>query len=361
MLSEQFDAVVVGGGAVGAAVAYELQRRGARTLLLERGRVAGGASCGAGGMLAPQVEAHGPGPLLRLGLEARSLFAALERELPFGFDLRLNGILRLAYRPEQMEELEGRARWQREMGLEARILDPAAVRELCPPAAAALGGLWVPDGQLEPERLTLALAAGAVALGAEVREGTGVLSWSPGRVETAAGPVLCEHLVLAAGAWTSQLAGLPVFPVKGQRLMLRATGLRLPMTVWGDCYLVPKSGGRVLAGATQEAQAGFDPRVTLGAVQRLAQSAAAVVPALVGAELIEAWAGFRPATPDELPVVGPLGEAHGVWVASGHFRNGILLAVLTGRLLAEAILEGGPLPPELLPSRFARVDPPKRT
>ncbi len=345
--------MVVGGGAVGCAIAYALARRRARVVLFERGRLGGGASYGAGGMLAPQVEADGPGPLLDLGLRARNMFPELQEVLPFPFDLDRSGILRVAREAPAATRLLARAAWQRAAGLEARLLDPAEVRALVPAAAPVAVGLWVPDGQLSPLRLTLALAAGATRHGAELREGVTVRAWADGRVDTSAGPLDCETVVLAAGAWSGALAGVPIVPLKGQRLLLRQARAALPLTFWGDgAYLVPKPGGGVLVGATEEPEAGFDPRVTLGATTTLSQAAIAQVPALAAAELVETWAGFRPATPDHLPLLGPLPGHPGVWVASGHHRNGILLSALTGELLAAALLEGQPLPAACAPGRF---------
>jgi glycine oxidase len=347
-----WDVAVVGGGVVGCAVAYALARRGARVVLLERDRVAAGASYGAGGMLAPQVEAHGPGPLLRLGLASRDLFPALEAEVgPFDLDLR--GIVRVAHTEAGAAELAARAAWQREQGLEARLLEPSEVRSLFPDLGSPpLAALWVPDGRLVPERLTRALALAAVRHGAVVREGVPVRSVRPGRVETGEGPVVAAHVVVSAGAWSADLAPVPVRPVKGQRVLVRHSRPLLDRVLWGDgCYLVPQPGGRVLIGATEEPEAGFDRRPTAAAVARLLARAVELVPALGEAEVLEAWAGLRPDTPDHLPLLGPLGEG-GVWAATGHYRNGILLAPVTGERLAAALLEGEPLPGECLPDRF---------
>jgi glycine oxidase len=186
-----------------------------------------------------------------------------------------------------------------------------------------------------------------------------VTSVRTGGLETSEGRISAEHVVVAAGAWSGMITGLPVRPVKGQRLLVRHPGRVLGMTAFGDhCYLVPKAGGHVLIGATEEPGAGFDTRVTLEAIGRLARSASALLPALGGTELIHAWAGLRPATPDRLPVLGRLPGFERVWVASGHHRNGVLLSALTAKLLAEAITAGASLPaacaPERLNARSAR-------
>jgi glycine oxidase len=282
------------------------------------------------------------------------MFAGLSETLPFGFDLDFSGILRVASDGPGAERLRARAAWQRAAGLEARFLDPREVQELAPGAAAVTAGLWVPDGQVSPLRLTLALAAGATRLGADVREGVTVRGFAPGRVDTAAGPLLCDTVIVAAGAWSGSLTGLPVGPLKGQRLLVREASRSLGCIFWGDgAYLVPKPGGGILVGATEEPEAGFDPRVTLGATQQLSAAAIRLVPALGGAELVETWAGFRPTTPDHLPVLGPLSGHRSVWVASGHHRNGILLSALSGELIAGALVDGAAIPASCAPERFA--------
>ncbi len=354
-MRESFDVAVVGGGVIGCALASELARRGASVVLLERERLAAGASYGAGGMLAPQVEAHGPGPLLELGLTARALFPDVAERLGGGFDLDLSGIVRVTFTEEGAAELRSRAEWQGRRGLQARILDAAEARDRVPGLAGdPRAALWVPDGQLDPARLTVALAEEAVRHGARVREGVPALHVGPGRVDTAAGPVVAGAVVVAAGAWSGPLTAAPGYPVKGQRVVLRLPGHPLRHTTWGDgCYLVPKAGGRVLVGATEEPEAGFDRRVTAEALARLLRAAAAVIPALAGAEVMEPWAGLRPGSPDGLPLIGPAPGLDGVWLATGHQRNGILLAPWTAHLIADALLEGAALPEACLPERFA--------
>ena len=347
--------MVVGGGVIGCALAYELASRGSRVLVLERERLCAGASAGAGGMLAPQVEARAPGPLLELGLRSRAMFPEWCAGLEVG--MQFSGILRVTCDEAGAAGLRTRARWQGEQGLEARLCDAGECARLCPGLAPALLGLWVPDGQVDAPRLTLALGQAAVRAGAQVREGVVVTAIHDGAVDTPEGRVAAEAVVVATGAWSGLLAGMAVRPVKGQRLMLRHPGWAPPLVVWSDgCYLVPKAGGRVLVGATEEAQAGFDRTVTAGAVAALATAAAQAAPPLAAAELAGAWAGLRPGTPDHLPLLGRLPGASRTWLATGHHRNGILLAPLTARLLGEAILRGAPLPAACAPDRFVVGD-----
>ncbi len=347
------EVIVVGGGVIGCGIAYELKKRGAQVTLLERGRIASGASYGAGGMLAPQVEAHAPGLLLELGLRSRDLFAGWQAELATPFDLDLSGILRVAHTERTAGELRRRAEWQRSLGLSARLCDAAEVADMCPGVTEATLGLWVPDGQVSPYRLTLALAQGAAQRGATVREGVTVTAVRTGGVDTTEGRLHADHVVIAAGAWSGPLTGMPVRPVKGQRLLVRHPGRLLAMTTFGDHgYLVPKPGGHILIGATEEPGAGYDTRVTLEAVGKLSRAAAALLPALAGAEMVESWSGLRPATPDRLPVLGQMPGFERVWLATGHYRNGILLAPVTARMIAEAVTAGATLPAGLAADRF---------
>ncbi len=353
------EVAIVGAGVIGCALAWELAGRGLRVTVLERATPGSGASVGAGGMLAPQMEAEAPGPSLALGLEARACWAAWAQALPMSVDLDLTGILRVAVDGASLSELGARADWQRAIGLTARLCDPSEVADLCPGLAGAVGGLWVPDGQLSAPRLMHALTQGMAQRGVRLRCGVGVVGIRPGRVETDQGAFSAEVVVVAAGAWSGALAGVPVVPAKGQRLLLAQVERPLALTVWGPgAYLVPKAGGQVLLGATQEPEAGFDTRVTAGAVARLTAAAAVFWPVAATATLQEVWAGLRPMAPDHHPLVGPLPDMPGVWLASGHGRNGILLAALTAERLADALCAGRALPEAWDPRRPAcRVAP----
>ncbi len=345
--------VVVGGGVIGCAIALELARRGVTVTLLERLTIASGASFGAGGMLAPQVEAEGPGPLLDLGMSSRDLFPSFCATLDDGCGLHMDGILRVASTEGSAAALRARAEWQGRAGLTVRICDAQECAAQAPGVADAVLGLWVPDGQVDAYRFTLALAQAAAQSGVDIREGTPALRVLDGRVETAEGRLEAQTVVVAAGAWSGRLVEIPVVPLKGQRLLLRHTRANLPQVLWTDhCYLVPKAGGRVLVGATEEPQAGFDRRVTAAAMARLAGAAIASLPAFADAEWEEGWAGLRPTTPDHLPVLGWLPGSARTMLATGHHRNGILLAPLTAQRIAQAIVDGASLPQACAPERF---------
>ncbi len=371
-MTSSYDCAVIGGGIVGCATAAELARSGAKVVLLERERIGAGATWAAAGMLAPQSEAHEPSDWLRLLLAARSGYGQvadlLHGETGIDVEYRRTGVLRVALSEPERDELRDRARWQREQGLAVDWLEPREARALEPSLSpSAAGALWLPDeAQVHSRRLVRAAAALARRYGADVREGataTAVVH-DHGRVrgvQTPAGLVIAGAVVLAAGAWSAfvDVPGErpPVSPVKGQIVSgFSSEGWRPAHIIWGPAgYVVPRAGGRILIGATEEPT--FDARPTLGAIAGLVQSGSMLLPELACLPLAAAWAGLRPATPDRLPLIGPAGDAEGFFVAGGHYRNGVLLGPLTGKLMAQLVL-GQPLDLDLSPyspHRFERA------
>lgn len=364
------DVIIVGGGVIGSATAYCLSRTGAGVALLERGEIGGQASGAAAGMLAPLSEAEGPGPFLDLALASLRLFPGLIQELEgeVGIDVeyRATGVLRVALSREEAQRLEERLPWQRGTGLrvehlsgrEARALEP----RLSPRVHAA--SLSPDEHQVNPGRLTHALAEAARRRGAEVRAGVAVLGFLRRGdrvvgVRTREGGIEAGSVLLAAGPWTGRLAAplgvpLPVTPVRGQMLAYRGSGFPRHI-VWGaGGYLAPKPGGFLYAGATVE-EVGFRSRTTIRGLAYLRRVARTLMPSLRYKEVVSMWAGLRPATPDRLPVLGRLPGWRNVYIATGHFRNGILLAPITGRLMAQLMLQEGteiPLEP-FSPERFS--------
>ena len=366
--STRYDAVVIGAGLIGLASAWRARRRGLSVLVVDRATEPGaGASGVAAGMLAPVTEAdfgeEGP---LRVNLAGRerwpSFAAELEEQSGLPTSYRESGALVVAADRDDAEALRRLQDFQRTLGLEVDWLPASRCRRLEPGLSPRIaGGILAPqDGSADPRATGAALAAVVeeLSLGTEVEaiEHDGVRVTG---VRTAAGPIDCGQVVVAAGAWSAALApgeAPPVRPVKGQILELRARGampdplervVRTPR-----CYMVARGDGRVVLGATVEEQ-GFDTTVTADGVYRLLEAAWEVLPEVGELELVAARAGLRPGTPDNAPVVGP-GELEGLVWATGHWRNGVLLAPLTGDLVA-GLLAGESLPNELAalaPGRF---------
>lgn len=344
--------VVVGGGLQGCSLALELARRGRAVTVLERAIPGAEASSAAAGILAPRMEAHGQEPLRSLGVRSLELYPGWVEELRrrSGVDPehRNNGLLRLVQRGEDPAQLQP--------DLEAVWWTAAELRRAEPAVAPRLQGAWrLPtEGVVDTRRLVDAAHLAARSAGAEFHTGVAVEAvWEHG-VRLVDGVELHGTVVVCAGAWTGKVPGLgalPVRPVRGQLASLRPADLPGHTLFLTGGYLVPRPDGRLIVGTTVE-DVGFTRGVTVAGVSQVLATAAKALPAVGDAELLECWSGFRPTTPDHLPI---LGEVEGVWVSSGHYRNGILLAPLSARLLADALLEGAPLPTELGPQRFGSV------
>jgi len=363
---ETADAVVIGGGVIGLMAARALVRRKVmRVTLIERERPGAEASSAAAGMLAAQVEAVRADAFLELSLASRALYPTLAAELleETGIDIELErtGTLYLGFTEEDEREIEARYRWQRSAGLvveelsvdEARRLEPG----ISPRARCALR--FPLDAQVENRRLINALARSIERSGVRLLTGTNVesVSTTAGRitgVNTSRGSVSSPVVIIAAGAWASFIqttgdsgavaaaAPLRVEPVRGQMLCFEAQAHPLRHVIYSPRgYLVPRMDGRLLAGSTTE-HAGFEKRVTGGGIQAITRHALEIAPLVEGLPLVDAWAGLRPRvhSEDEWPLLGGCAETPGLYYATGHYRNGILLAPITGELLAEEITTG---------------------
>jgi glycine oxidase len=343
------DAIVVGGGVIGCAVAYHLVRAGAAVLVLERDRIAAHASSAAAGLVAPLAETLGEGVLCAVAQRSLAMLRGQVAELRelSGIDPGLHevGVLRVAS-PDSAPELEKLASAVLQ-GCE--WLSPADLYRLEPRLGPGFaGGLWFPDeGYLDARALTLAYARAAALAGVQFETGAAVLGWiaDGGRVRgvhTSAGVREAPCVVLCCGAWTPQLPGstlLPVEPVKGQMLELEAPPAPLPAVLWGPgAYLVP-CGEAVRVGATVE-RVGYDVQVTGAGLAALLEGARGLLPQLGESGFRSAWAGLRPGTPDGLPLIGPFPGCEGLSVATGHFRYGVLLSEFTGWSVACGMLSG---------------------
>jgi len=354
-----YDAIFVGGGIVGLCCAWRAARRGARVVVLDAGRPPAGATRVAAGMLAPVGElSFGEPRLLELTLAAARFYPDFVAELEAasgtstGYERR--GALHVALDSDDAAQLRRVHELQRSLGLDAEWLPPRRCRELEPGLTTSLaGGVHAPgEAAVDPRALSAALLAALAADGVEVRRETEVVAgiFEGDRlagVRTAAGEELrAESTVLSAGAWSGRAEWLPerarppVRPVKGQVLELRSRDGAAPcerILASERVYLVPRPDGRLIAGATTEEQ-GFDATVLAGGVHELLREAYRLLPEVAEMELVEAAAGLRPGTPDNLPIVGP-GAIEGLVLATGHYRNGILLAPLAAETVA-ALLAG---------------------
>jgi glycine oxidase len=349
-----YDAVVVGGGAIGLSCAWRAAQRGARVVVLDRARPPAGATRVAAGMLAPIGElSFGEPELLQMTLAAAELYpefvAELEEATGIGTGYARHGALHLALDRDEAAELRRVHELQRSLGLGAEWLPPRRCRELEPGLTPSFnGGVYAPkEAAVDPRRLTAALLAALAGEGVEVRSETEVSEplLRGERVEgvrTTGGEELrARTVVVAMGAWSGaeswlpEAARPPIRPVKGQIVELRSPDGRAPcerIVASQRVYLVPRGDGRLIAGATVE-ERGFDTTVTAGGVHEVLREAYRLLPDVAEMELVEAMAGLRPGTPDNLPVVGA-GAIEGLVLASGHYRNGILLAPLTAETVA---------------------------
>jgi glycine oxidase len=348
------DVVILGGGVIGCATAWELARRGLSVVVVERDTPGLGATSAAAGMLSPLSESEEAGPFLELALSSLdrypSFVAALFEETGIDVEYRQRGKLEVAFDEAGEARLRATYGWRREAGFVVDWLDADEARRMEPALSPrARAGLFnARDHQVDNRRLGRAAWLAAERAGARFLTGTPALAIrsAAGRVRGVAlanGEVVtAPRVVLALGSWSGGLDGLPrplpVFPVRGEIIALEAAPSPLTRVVsTGRCYLVSRAEGRVLVGATAE-RAGFQSRATAGGVQKLLAAAIEAVPALAGAPIAELWGGLRPGTPDTLPILGPDPEVEGLVYATGHYRNGILLAPITAQLVMAAVV-----------------------
>jgi glycine oxidase len=353
-MSAAYDCVVIGGGIVGAATARALAARGRRILLLDRAMPGGEASGAAAGMLAPQIEAAADDPLLPLALAARDaypeLVAELDRRTGVNVGYRPGGIARVALDEAEAARLAAQVEAQRAMGLTVTWLDRDALLRRHPGVgAAARGALLAPqDACVNSVTLTAALLADAARSGAEIvdhEEVTGVVIETARvrAVDTVRGRYSTGAAVVAAGAWSPALHGLPrrlsVEPVRGQMAAVTWPPDEPAGVLFGrHVYVVPR-GDDALLGSTME-RVGFMKDTTPAGLAHIFGEAAALLPALGAQRVHRLWAGLRPVTPDGRPLIGAEPEVAGLVYATGHGRNGILLGPLTGAIACDLVLDG---------------------
>jgi glycine oxidase len=372
------DVAVIGGGVIGLAIAWRAAQSGLRVVVLERGVAGGGASWVAAGMLAPVAEATaGEGPLLELGLRGALTYNDFAAELAAAsgapnVGYTRCGTLLVARDSDEAQALERELELRRRFGLAVQRLRPSQARRLEPGLAPSLRlALQAPDDHaVDPRALTRALIEAVSRAGGEVRESAEVAALCLGRERvggvrmTDGSVVVADQVVVAAGAWSNGLAGIPpparipVRPVKGQILRLHdpaGPGLLSRVIRMGSSYITPRGDGRYVIGASTE-ERGFDTTVTAGAAFELLRDASELVPGISELVIDEFSAGLRPGTPDNLPVIGG-GDIPGLLWATGHRRGGILLAPITAELIVRE-LRGEPpddLAAAFSPARWQRA------
>jgi glycine oxidase len=333
-MSTAADVMIIGGGIVGLSIAVELQSRGYRVRVLTR-EPQEAAAHAAAGMLAPQAEEIPPGAMLDLCLLSRSLYPSWTAKLTAltGLETGYWGCGILA--PRYSAPVSLSKSWQSRS--ELLIHQPELSAEVA-------GGYWFPaDGQVDNRLLYRCLQVAARQLDVEVLTGITVESITAtkqvDRLHTSAGIMQADRYILATGAWSQQLLPVPVVPRKGQLLALQvplAEPLPLQTVLFGsDIYIVPRQDGRIVIGATSE-DVGFTGSNTIAGVEGLLTRAQRLYPPLAAYPTIEKWWGFRPATPDELPILGD-SPYQNLTLATGHYRNGILLAPATAKIVADEL------------------------
>ncbi|WP_349409416.1 glycine oxidase ThiO [Pseudalkalibacillus sp. SCS-8] len=349
----QYDAIIVGAGVIGCSIAYNLSKRGRKVIVLERGKIAGKASSAAAGMLGAQTELEEDSPLFQFAKASRAMFPQLEKDLKglSGIDIEFqqNGIYKVAMTEEEVSRIQRLIPAQQELGEMSEWI-PAAELHVKEPALSkdTLGAMFIRnDGQVSSPALTMAFATAATTLGAEIHEYTDVhhLIEENERitgVKTNQGSFHADHVIVAGGAWSEQLlqeAGveLPTYPVKGECFSLKTKRRLVNGTIFSnEVYIVPKPGNQLIIGATEKPGT-FDESVTVEGISSLMEKMQQVVPAIKEAAWERAWAGIRPQSADSLPYMGTHPDKEGLYIATGHYRNGILLAPKTGELIADLI------------------------
>lgn len=360
-----YDILIIGGGVIGLSIARELgKRKIGRVAIVERGRVGQEASYAAAGMLAPNAENEVVNEFYRMCDASRQMFpelaAQLLEETAIDTELDRSGTLYAAFTEEDADHLGARFARQVEAGIPVQRLSPSETREAEPHISALVReSLFFPnDWQVENRKLVQALHASVRNLGIEIIEGTSVASlWvEKGRVSgvcTTESRFAAGTTVLATGAWTSLIkiedepVPIKVNPIRGQMISFHPAEKMFNRVVYSPRgYLVPRADGRILIGATVE-DVGFNCCTTAAALDRLQAAGEEIAPGLAKSEIAESWAGLRPFAANGLPIIGPVPDYEGLFVATAHYRNGILLAPITAKLVADQIVSGLHLEREL--------------
>jgi glycine oxidase len=366
------DVVIVGGGIIGLSLAYQLALQKASVTVLERGQMGQEASTAGAGILTPQAEMEEMSPLTELCLASKGLYCSFVQEMvsKTGVEIEFSqtGLLYVGFSGEEHERLERRYRWQNELGLPVQQVTPTEALEVEKNLSPSIfSALFFPqeayvDNIKLMEALRVACAQMRVRLvagcpGVSVRADSQRVSG----VETNSGLWAAKNVVIAAGSWSGLVATpltyqIPIRPARGQMIAVNSPMPFLGRAVYSHRgYLVPRKDGRIFLGTTVE-WAGYDKSVTVEGVQHILSAGVEILPAIKPFPVSSYWAGFRPHCEDGNPVLGAT-EVEGLFFATGHFRNGLLLAPITAKLLADLILKGASskLLEVFSPSRFKRT------
>lgn len=375
-LSSSPTVAIVGAGAIGLATAWRLAQRGAKVTVFDKATAGSGASHAAAGMLAACAEAEpGEETLVALGRASQMLWPGFAQELEaaagMSVGLRTEGTLVLALNADDQRRLKHLLTFQHSLGLPMEWLSAAEARRREPHLATGIAGaVWSPeDHQVDNRALVVALRTAAFAAGVTLREHAPVdqIVSAEGRasgVSVGGSIIPADVVVVAAGAWSRDIPGLPpagrppVRPVKGQMLALRMDPKAplLQHVVWAPgAYLVPRADGRLLIGATVE-EKGFDTTLTAGGQLALLEATWRALPGIEELPIHEMWVGFRPGSRDDAPIVGA-GPMAGLVYATGHYRHGILLTPITAKAVADLVLDGV-VDPRVQPFGLERFAPP---
>lgn len=356
-----YDVAIIGGGIIGVSIAFELAAEHLRVIVLDRQEPGREASWAAAGMLSPAPDSPRDLPLVPFARESLRRYPqfveAIEEVSGKSAAYTREGALEIFFSANGERACEDRLRELRLLGIEAEAIAPNELRRLDGAISSSVrAALRLPEeGAVEPRVLMGALLASARNRGVELRAGceaSGLLRDGERCAGVVAGgqKILSQHVILAAGCFSGEIADevwlkqlTPTRPVRGQMLALRPNaGSVGPRSVMrSECgYLVPRGDGKIVAGSTIE-EVGFEKQVTAAGLSKVLGAAIEMCPALGGAEVVETWTGLRPGTPDDLPILGNT-DIDGLWIATGHYRNGILLSAATARLLRELITGAKP-------------------
>jgi len=332
------DFLIIGGGVIGMSIARELRKRGVGSIsIVDKGRVGAEASWAAAGMLAPNAECHADDELFRLCTACNALYptfaAGLFDETGIDIELDRTGTISLAFTEEEAAELDAKFQWQQNAGIAVEKLLANEIQKLEPAISPKVhsGYRYPNDWQVENRKLVAALRKYCEMNGIELIENTAINDCNG---------IKAENIIFTAGAWSNDLLPSPeVKPIRGQMIRLAAADSRILRHVIYSPrgYLVPRADGRVLVGATVE-DVGFRKEVTPAAIAALKSAAEEIAPSLGNVDIAESWAGLRPFVEGEIPMIGRVPHLENAFVATGHYRNGILLAPITAKMIADEII-----------------------